>query len=100
VLINLLIDGHRRRQREHGAVARLGGRVQTQTAQPEVDEFLAIVRRLPERQRVAVVLHYLDDLSVEQVAASMGVAVGTVKALLFKARQKLSADLGSKENAL
>ena len=79
---------------------RLGGRAQILAVPPEVDEFLALVRRLPERQRVAVVLHYLDDLSVDQVAAAMGVAVGTVKALLFKARQKLSADLGSKENLL
>jgi RNA polymerase sigma-70 factor (ECF subfamily) len=98
VLINLLIDNHRRREREHGAVLRLANRPTSAPAEPNVDEFLQLVRQLPERQRVAVALHYLDDLSVEQVAATMRVAEGTVKALLFKARQRLSADLAPKEN--
>jgi RNA polymerase sigma-70 factor, ECF subfamily len=91
VLINLLIDNHRRSMREHVAVARWASRDQSVTHQPEVDEFLALVRDLPQRQRAAVALHYLADLSIEQVAATMNVADGTVKALLFKARHRLSA---------
>jgi RNA polymerase sigma factor (sigma-70 family) len=62
---------------------------------PEVETFLALIRRLPERQRIAVALRYIDDLSVEDVARSMRVADGTVKALLFKARQTLIEELTS-----
>lgn len=44
---------------------------------------------LPERQRTAVVLHYLCDLSVEQVAAEMGAPAGSVKAWLSRGRGAL-----------
>ena len=40
---------------------------------------LAAIRRLPARQREAVVLRYYLDMSEDQVAQAMGVARGTVK---------------------
>lgn len=52
----------------------------------------AALRRLPEAQRRAVVLHHLCDLSVEQVAAETGAPTGTVKARLARGRAAL-ADL-------
>jgi RNA polymerase sigma-70 factor (ECF subfamily) len=93
ILINLLIDNHRRRTREDGAVLRLLSESSTSSSSEDVDGFIALIRRLPERQRVAVVLRYLDDLSVDDVAYSMNVAQGTVKSLLFKARQTLADEL-------
>jgi RNA polymerase sigma-70 factor (sigma-E family) len=42
-------------------------------------EVLAALRRLPERQREAVALRYCLDMSVDDVAKSMGVTEGTVK---------------------
>ena len=42
-------------------------------------EVLAALRRLPQRQREAVVLRYYLDMTEEQAAQSMGVARGTVK---------------------
>lgn len=47
------------------------------------------MRRLPPRQRVAVVLHYLTDMPVPDVARAMDVSEGTVKAHLAQARQRL-----------
>ncbi len=49
------------------------------------------LRVLPEPQRVAVVLHHLVGLSVDQVAAQTGVPAGTVKARLSRGRTALSA---------
>ena len=49
------------------------------------------LRRLPEPQRVAVVLHHLVGLSIDQVAVETGVPVGTVKARLSRGRTALSA---------
>jgi RNA polymerase sigma-70 factor (ECF subfamily) len=40
-----------------------------------------------------VVLYYLADLPVEQVAAELRVPVGTVKARLARAREALAARL-------
>jgi RNA polymerase sigma-70 factor (ECF subfamily) len=59
------------------------------TAPAPSADHLAVVealRRIPEAQRVAVVLHHLCDLSVEQVAHEMGTPVGTVKARLSRGR--------------
>ena len=39
----------------------------------------AVLRTLPDRQRDAIALRYLLDLSLEAVASAMGVSVGTVK---------------------
>ena len=55
------------------------------------------ISKLAERQQLAVNLHYFVGLSVEETAAVMDCAVGTVKSTLFDARTKLRTALG--ENA-
>jgi RNA polymerase sigma-70 factor (ECF subfamily) len=50
--------------------------------------------RLPARQQESVALYYLLDLSVADAAAAMGVAEGTVKAHLARARRTLAESLG------
>jgi RNA polymerase sigma factor (sigma-70 family) len=58
-------------------------------------EHVAIVNALEEvdpDQREAVVLHYLADLTVADIAAQLGVPEGTVKSRLSRARDRL-ADL-------
>jgi RNA polymerase sigma-70 factor (sigma-E family) len=42
-------------------------------------EVLAALRRLPDRQREAVVLRYYLDMTEDQAARTMGVSRGTVK---------------------
>jgi len=58
---------------------------------PEHVALVSALRRLPEAQRVALVLHHLCDLPVHQVADQTGVAVGTVKARLSRGRTALAA---------
>jgi RNA polymerase sigma-70 factor (ECF subfamily) len=48
---------------------------------------------LPFDQRTVVVLREVDGLSYEEIAFSLGVAVGTVKSRLTRARQTLRAGL-------
>ncbi|HVF16011.1 MAG TPA: sigma-70 family RNA polymerase sigma factor [Steroidobacteraceae bacterium] len=45
--------------------------------------------QLPERYRQAVTLFYMEDKSYEQTATSLGMPLGTVKALLHRARKRL-----------
>jgi RNA polymerase sigma-70 factor (ECF subfamily) len=52
----------------------------------------AIVR-LPPRQRAAIVLRYLADLSTAEVAQAMGCADGTVKATIHQALKNLRIDV-------
>jgi len=49
--------------------------------------------RLPFDQRTAIVLREIDGLSYEDIAFSLGVAIGTVKSRLTRARQALRDDL-------
>jgi RNA polymerase sigma-70 factor (ECF subfamily) len=48
---------------------------------------------LPFDQRTAIVLREIDGLSYEEIAYSLGVAVGTVKSRLTRARQALRSEL-------
>lgn len=53
-------------------------------------ELLDAVRRLPERLRETVLLHYFADLPIEQVARALRRPTGTVKRRLFEARALLA----------
>ncbi|WP_199552595.1 SigE family RNA polymerase sigma factor [Streptomyces sp. N35] len=60
----------------------------------ELEQSLAAaVRALPVRQRAVVVLRYFEDLSVEETAATLGCATGTVKSQASKALRTLRAVL-------
>ncbi|GIF19154.1 RNA polymerase sigma-70 factor (ECF subfamily) [Actinoplanes tereljensis] len=48
------------------------------------------LQRLPKGQRQAIALHYLLDMSVNDIAASTGIPAGTVKAQLSRARTALA----------
>ena len=67
-------------------------------ASPDHVALVAALRRLPEAQRRAVVLHHLCDLSVEQVAAETGAPLGTVKARLSRGRAALSTLLSEEDS--
>ena len=45
--------------------------------------------QLAPRQRAAVVLRYLADLSVSEVAGAMGCSLGTAKATIHQALNRL-----------
>ncbi|WP_416970429.1 SigE family RNA polymerase sigma factor [Streptomyces sp. 4F14] len=60
---------------------------------PDRTALVAALRQLPPPQRMAIVLHHLCDLSVEQVASETGAPVGTVKARLSRGRAALAKHL-------
>jgi RNA polymerase sigma-70 factor, ECF subfamily len=61
---------------------------------PDLDaEYLALIaalRQLPAKQQVAIVLHHLVDLPVEQVATETGSSTAAVKKQLTRGRSALS----------
>jgi RNA polymerase sigma-70 factor (ECF subfamily) len=56
---------------------------------PERDNLLRLVETLPANQQQAVRLFYLEDRSYDAVAEALGMPLGTVKNLLFRARKRL-----------
>jgi len=97
VAMNLAADRARSLRRQTRAMVRLG----PPSAVPAVSvETLALVQALgslPVRQRQAIVLHYLADLPVAEIAQALAVPIGTVKSLLARGRRALAAKLGESE---
>jgi RNA polymerase sigma-70 factor (ECF subfamily) len=95
VATNLAISWRRRAVRETRAIARLGRRDPLTTHIPDLHpELQRAVAALPPRQRAAVALHYVLDLPVADVARAMRCKEGTVKSLLFSARENLRSTVG------
>ena len=57
------------------------------------------INRLPEKFNTAVILSYLDELSIEEIAQIEECPVGTVKSRIFRGKQILRQIL-EKENVL
>lgn len=100
LVLNRSVSRWRRAQREALAVVRLGSRSRDAVAvdDPIDPQFWAAVRRLPAQQARAVALFYVDDLSVEQIAAHLACSVGSVKTHLSRARAALASQLETKED--
>jgi RNA polymerase sigma-70 factor (ECF subfamily) len=93
VAVNRLLNRQRNRQRRDAILATI-----TPVADDDLTAELLDLRRavaqLPDRMRAAVCLHYLADLTVDQVAHSLDVSPGTVKSNLHDARLRLREQLG------
>ena len=55
----------------------------------ERDEIMRAVRRLPQRQREALVLRFYLDLSAEEIAATMGISPSSVRSATHRALTSL-----------
>lgn len=98
VALNCLRTELRRRETELRALGRLGVVEDAPATDERIVEQLGwdgLLDQLPNGQREVVALHYLHDRSVDDVAAGLGVAPGTVKTHLHRARAKLGALLGA-----
>ncbi len=59
----------------------------------ELDTVNAAVAKLPARHRVAVLLYYMEEMSVSEIAAITKIPAGTVKSRLHTARKILKKEL-------
>lgn len=87
------VDRHRKRERslEDAAPLAAGGRV----LEPDVRSRLQhAVDELPEIYRTVFLMHDLEGYGHGDIAAALGVAEGTSKARLHRAREKLRTSLG------
>lgn len=98
VALNLAHSRWRRLQAETTARLRVASPGHNSTPGPDssADGFWREVRRLPSRQAQTIALHYVEDLSVVEIADVLGVAEGTVKALLHQGRERLRRQLVAK----
>lgn len=93
VALNVLRRNMRRSARRGSTTWAQAAGLELETPTPEL---WAAVAALPERQRSAVVLRYLADLTEPQVAQIMGISRGTVASTLSRARASLSSTLSDR----
>jgi RNA polymerase sigma-70 factor (ECF subfamily) len=64
--------------------------LQSADAEPGAEmDVQTLLAELPERDRRVIALFYLEQKSYEEVAAMLGLPLGTLKTLLFRARKEL-----------
>ena len=91
------VNLYRNRWRKMRNFARIKHRLAEPPDLPGIDANIEVVdalRRLPENQRVVLVLHYFADRQVHQIAEELGIAEGTVKSRLSRGRDALAVLLG------
>ena len=88
-----LAKSHFRHQQVVARHERIGRRPSTLVVDPvdvvASDALLVALRRLPMRQRAAIVLRYYNDASHEDIARILDIPLGTVKSLLSRGLAKL-----------
>lgn len=104
ITTNLFLDLARRRQRirfeglAEDAAQRLHGSVPTPAQAFEEhhfdDDVATALAALPPEYRAAVVLCDIEGLSYEEIAATLGVKLGTVRSRIHRGRAHLRAALG------
>ncbi|HYY55414.1 MAG TPA: sigma-70 family RNA polymerase sigma factor [Candidatus Dormibacteraeota bacterium] len=91
---NLIVDDFRRRRRDEER-AKLIASLDPPGADERTHlEVWAAVERLPETQRTAVVLRYVQGMKVTDVADALGRSEGAVKQLLLRALRTLRERVG------
>jgi RNA polymerase sigma-70 factor, ECF subfamily len=94
VAFNLAVSSLRSARRKLAAY----GRMEPPRPSPPPSEEAVLLgqalKRLPRRHREVLVLHYLADLPVEEIARVLKIPAGTVKGRLFRARTALERELG------
>lgn len=97
ILINVC-KAMRRRQRKYLLFSSVQAEATADAPDPFVREALD---RLPEKQRLPVVLHYMEGYSLKEVAGMLRIPESTLRGRLYQARQalKLALDDGKEMQA-
>lgn len=100
LVTNLCLNETRRRQRRPTVVLEAADEVaaddspaKTATRRELAAQVQTALRRLPDNQRLAMVLFRFEGLSQREVAEAMECSVGAVEALLHRAGRNLRRDL-------
>jgi RNA polymerase sigma-70 factor (sigma-E family) len=102
IMTNLFLDRARRQSRWNRRAPLLADRENVPDPAEEIvtrDLIHAALDGLSPRQRACVVLRYYQDLPVAQVAATLGVAEGTVKRHLSDAMTRIAVQLSAGKDA-
>jgi len=103
VTVNTCYDELRKVRRRKVAMETYGPEVGTEpSVAPQEPDLLGkarlAVQRLDPKLRIPLLLKEVEELSVEEIARTMGLTETNVKVRLFRARKKLAAMLGDSKD--
>jgi RNA polymerase sigma-70 factor (sigma-E family) len=93
-MVNTHISWWRRRRLEEYPTDMIPDQVVADhsVASDQYETLRRAIDRLPQRMRTAVVLRYFEDMTEAEIAAVLGVSLGTVKSTVSRAVAKLRID--------
>jgi RNA polymerase sigma-70 factor (ECF subfamily) len=94
VAFNQAYTSARRARRALVALTRHGPPEDTPAVSSDRVDMRRALGRLPSRHREVLVLHYVAELPLQDVARQLGLPLGTVKSRLSRARRALAEQLG------
>ncbi|HVM16586.1 MAG TPA: RNA polymerase sigma factor [Gaiellaceae bacterium] len=97
IVANRALDELRREGRRPAAEARAA--ILPREPSADAPALAAAVAALPDEKRAVVVLRYWLDFSLEEIAAELGVPVGTASSRLSRALEELRRALGNSDVA-
>jgi len=103
-MVNTHISSWRRRRLDEYPTDELPDQVVADHARES--DMAEVVRRaldrLPQRMRAAVMLRYFEDMTEPEIAATLGISLGTVKSTVSRAvaRLRIDAELAKDSGAL
>ena len=102
VAVNTCYDELRKRRRRKEAIETYGPTIVTETpaARPEPEKLGQIrlaLEELDPKFKVPLILKEVEEMSVQEIAQTMGITQTNVKVRLFRARKKLASILGGPE---
>ncbi len=107
VVRNIALTQRRRRGRDESGTADVdvaarvwkGARAVSDAGAPHADsgdDLAVVLGGLPEAQRDVLLMRYVDDMELAEIAAALEVPLGTVKSRLHGALERLRADPGAR----
>jgi RNA polymerase sigma factor (sigma-70 family) len=91
-VVNLCRMHFRRRRIERAYLRSRSASVEALAIDVDLDlrqDLWDALRRLPDRQRIAIVLHYYEDLAEDQAAEILRCSAATYRSLVFRAKNGL-----------
>jgi RNA polymerase sigma-70 factor (ECF subfamily) len=55
----------------------------------ELENVLRLVDKLPEKMKIVILMHYMEDMSLDEISKALKIPTGTVKSRIFQAKAKL-----------
>jgi RNA polymerase sigma-70 factor (sigma-E family) len=100
VAFNHAYNSTRRARRWLAAMARHGPPAHVPPVSPDRVDLHRALRRIAPRHREVLVLHYVAELPLDEVARQLRLPLGTVKSRLSRARRALAEQFGDEREGV